>query len=842
MCKSLVCDRLLYRGPDDWLDIATGERHAAPDVSALRADAHERPAIADLVDRIGRAADAHDATGVRVMHLTLPMIAPRVVVAEAARGLSALGFVAVWAPAELPDGIRRVLMHRHLVLFSPEVAWDRAADARVRAWIRELTAASTRAHLLVILRHVHRGAVRPSAARGAAIVREHALALVPEPAERPADWSWRCLCESDAARTAILNGDLREAEATLQMLAAEAAIGHQELSDDVWRVRAELYFWQGRLHEADACVAKLRDDDADAACWRTLIRWAGGVCTLETVGANVSGRLAYLRAALAAERRLSAGDEDGARRDIRARRSSAPAPGRLERMVLDRLEDLCATDRPARASAVRAFVARSGAHGVWRWGRGGTAMNLIHGVSTLLEVVQDAADEYSALKRGCSWVRDQGRAEAAGIVADDGTRLIAGDAVETPELSDPDLRAAVAGGRGRTVANGPNAIVAAPVRYGGSTIGFAVVRGRSDAAEALAGAAKALASVCAPALRARLDALALRAASESRLPEILGRSPAIAALRESTARAATAPFPVLIEGESGTGKELVARAVHRLSPRRDRRFAALNCAALTDDLLEAELFGHTRGAFTGAVNPRAGLFEESHGSTLFLDEVAELSPRAQAKLLRVLQEREVRRLGEHLPRPVDVRVVAATNMPLAQAVCAGRFREDLLFRLAVIRLRVPPLRDRIEDVPLLAQAFWRTATAEAGKQVLLAADAVAALCRHHWPGNVRELQNVIAGLIVTAPARGRVGARQVAHVLASAGSATVVECDTTLEDARQALDRRMIAAALARHSGRCSTAARDLGLSRQGLVKAMKRLGLDGRTFKVQTANFKVQT
>jgi DNA-binding NtrC family response regulator len=842
MCESLVCDRFLYRGPDSWLDIATGEMRAAPDVAALREDTYERTVIADLVDRVLRAADVHDATGVRVMHLTLPGIAPGMFVAEAARGLSALGFVTVWAPAELPEGIRRGLMHRHLVLFSPEVAWDHAADTSVRAWIRELTAASTRAHLLVILRHVQHGVVPPSTTRGASLVRERALALVPERADRSADWSWRCLHEADAARKAILNGNLREAEATLQVLAAEAAIGGHELSEDVARVRAELYFWQGRVHEADACVSQLGDDDADAACWRTLISWAGDVCTLEAVGANVSGRLAYLQTALAAERRLSAGDREGARREIGARRSSAAAPEQLERMVLDHLEYMCANDRPAREAAVRALVARSGAHGLWRWGRGRTAMNLIHGVSTLLEVVQDAADEYSALRRGCSWARDQGRAEAAGIVADDGTRLIAGDAVETTELSDPDLRAAVAGGRGRTVANGPSAIVAEPVRYGGSTIGFAVVRGRSEAAEALAGAAKALASVCAPALRARLDALALRAASETRLPEILGRSPAIAALRESTARAAAAPFAVLIEGESGTGKELVARAVHRLSPRRDRRFAALNCAALTDDLLEAELFGHTRGAFTGAVNPRAGLFEESHGSTLFLDEVAELSPRAQAKLLRVLQEREVRRLGEHLPRPVDVRVVAATNTPLAQAVGAGHFREDLLFRLAVIRLRVPPLRDRIEDVPLLAQAFWRTATTEADKQVLLAADGIAALCRHHWPGNVRELQNVIAGLIVTAPARGRVGARHVAHVLASAGSATIVECDSTLEDARQALDRRMIAAALARHSGRCSTAARDLGLSRQGLVKAMKRLGLEGGSFKVQTAKLKVQT
>jgi DNA-binding NtrC family response regulator len=222
------------------------------------------------------------------------------------------------------------------------------------------------------------------------------------------------------------------------------------------------------------------------------------------------------------------------------------------------------------------------------------------------------------------------------------------------------------------------------------------------------------------------------------------------------------------------------------------------------------------------------LFEESHGSTLFLDEVAELSPRAQAKLLRVLQEREVRRVGDHLSRPVDVRVVAATNLPLAQAVGAGKFREDLLFRLAVVRIRVPPLRDRIEDIPLLAQAFWRSLAAETEKRALLGPDAIAALCRHRWPGNVRELQNVIAGLVVAAPTRGRVGARLVAQVLT--GSAPEGEpASVTLEAARQALERRMLLAALARHGGRPGVAARELGLSRQGLAKAMKRLGLETR-------------
>jgi transcriptional regulator with PAS, ATPase and Fis domain len=314
------------------------------------------------------------------------------------------------------------------------------------------------------------------------------------------------------------------------------------------------------------------------------------------------------------------------------------------------------------------------------------------------------------------------------------------------------------------------------------------------------------------------------AAGHHRLPEILGQSPSIAAVREAAARAASTTFPVLVEGESGTGKELVARAVHRLSARRDRRFLALNCAALTDDLVEAELFGHARGAFTGALNHRAGIFEESHGSTLFLDEVTELSPRAQAKLLRVLQEREVRRVGEHVPRPVDVRIVAATNVPLGQAVGAGKFREDLLFRLAVVRIGMPALRDRIEDVPALAQTFWRSLAADAGKRALLGPDAVAALCRYRWPGNVRELQNVIAALVVAAPTQGRVNARHVDQILSGHGGDE--RPHVTLERARAAFERHVVASALARNGGRCTRAARELGLSRQGLAKAMKRLSL----------------
>jgi two-component system response regulator HydG len=299
----------------------------------------------------------------------------------------------------------------------------------------------------------------------------------------------------------------------------------------------------------------------------------------------------------------------------------------------------------------------------------------------------------------------------------------------------------------------------------------------------------------------------------------------VAGVRDAIARAAVTSFPVLVEGESGTGKELVARALHRLGPRRDRRFTAVNCAAFTDELFEAELFGYARGAFTGAIGARAGLIEEAHEGTLFLDEVSDLSARAQAKLLRTLQEREVRRLGENISRGVDVRVISATNVPLAEAVGRGRFREDLMFRLAVVRIRVPPLRDRAEDIPLLAQAFWRQMAPGADKRVVLGPDAIAALCCHQWPGNIRELQNVLAQLIVLAPGRGRVGQRHVARVL-SADPPAAEPGSLSLDAGRRLFERRMIAAALVRHGGRRMAAARELGLTRQGLAKAIRRLDL----------------
>jgi DNA-binding NtrC family response regulator len=307
------------------------------------------------------------------------------------------------------------------------------------------------------------------------------------------------------------------------------------------------------------------------------------------------------------------------------------------------------------------------------------------------------------------------------------------------------------------------------------------------------------------------------------LAELLGSSEPIARVRQAIDRAASAPFPVVIEGESGAGKELVARAIHERSPRRARAFCAVNCAALTDDLFEAELFGHARGAFTGAIADRAGLFEEADGGTLFLDEVVELSARAQAKLLRALQEGEIRRIGETRPRRVDVRVIAAANRSLLTAVAAGSFRADLRFRLDVLRIEVPALRARPEDIAELARHFWRRAAGRVGSRAVLGTDTLAALARYDWPGNVRELQNALAALAVGGPARGLIRASALPAQIRLAEPGAIL----TLDEARHRFEAGFVRAAIARAGGSKGRAAADLGVTRQGLAKLLDRLGLD---------------
>ena len=367
--------------------------------------------------------------------------------------------------------------------------------------------------------------------------------------------------------------------------------------------------------------------------------------------------------------------------------------------------------------------------------------------------------------------------------------------------------------------------VAVPVRSAGRLIAALAARWPVDRRPGT-GAAQTLAitaAIAAPRVETFLSRARDLSHASIRIPELVGISAAMNDLRHAIERAARAPFAVLIEGESGVGKELAARAIHHLGPRRERPFCDINCAALPDELLESELFGHAKGAFTGAVSDKAGLFEQADGGTLFLDEVADLSPRAQAKLLRVLQQQEVRRVGETFTRKIDVRVVAAANRDLRVEAAAGRFRADLLFRLDVIHLRIPPLRDRPEDIPLLARHCWESAAARVASQATLTHGVLAALARHAWPGNVRELQNVISALAVAAPARGAVRASLLpAAITASAGRA-----GGPLADARLAFERAFVSSALARAGGSRTRAASELGLSRQGLLKTMARLGLE---------------
>ncbi len=330
------------------------------------------------------------------------------------------------------------------------------------------------------------------------------------------------------------------------------------------------------------------------------------------------------------------------------------------------------------------------------------------------------------------------------------------------------------------------------------------------------------AAIAAPRVEALLTDARDTARASTSIPELVGSSAAMGEVRRAIARAATAPFSVLIEGESGAGKELVARAVHQLGPRRERRFCDVNCAALPDDLLESELFGHARGAFTGAVTERAGLFEDADGGTVFLDELPDLSPRGQAKLLRVLQQQEVRRIGETFSRAIDVRLVTATNRDMKTEVAGGRFRQDLLYRLDVIRICIPPLRDRPEDIPVLATHFWSSSAPRVGSTATLTHGVLAELSRYHWPGNVRELQNVMAALAVAAPARGLVRASLLPAAITGAVSVT----SRRLADARMQFDRRCVEVALARAGGSRTRAAAELGLSRQGLLKTMARIGI----------------
>jgi two-component system nitrogen regulation response regulator NtrX len=322
------------------------------------------------------------------------------------------------------------------------------------------------------------------------------------------------------------------------------------------------------------------------------------------------------------------------------------------------------------------------------------------------------------------------------------------------------------------------------------------------------------------ALRARVDAQYL----------MVGESSVMVTLREQVATAAPTNGRVLIFGENGTGKELVARNIHAMSRRRTAPFVEVNCAAIPEELIESELFGHVRGAFTGAVADRRGKFEAAHGGTIFLDEIGDMSLKTQAKVLRVLQEQVMEAVGGSVQIRVNARVLAATNKDLPTEIRAGRFREDLYFRLNVVPVFVPPLRERVEDIPLLADHFMAMLAREYGRRPkIFDADAVVALQRYPWPGNVRELRNLVERLMIMVPG-DRVSSRDLSFLDRSAAVEAIPSGRHTaiapLHHARDEFEKQYILRALAHQHGNMSRTAEVLGVERSNLYKKMRAFGI----------------
>ncbi len=320
----------------------------------------------------------------------------------------------------------------------------------------------------------------------------------------------------------------------------------------------------------------------------------------------------------------------------------------------------------------------------------------------------------------------------------------------------------------------------------------------------------------------------LREVAESRY-QMVGSSPALQAVRELIAKVGPTAARVLITGENGTGKELVARGLHEASPRRDQAFVEVNCAAIPSELIESELFGHMKGSFTGAFADRAGKFEQADGGTLFLDEVGDMSLSAQSKLLRVLQEGVVTRIGGSKSIEVDVRVLAATNKDLEVEIAEGRFREDLLYRLNVVPIEVPALRDRLEDIPPLVAHFAGQLAAGAGVPgKKFAEDAIRRLQSRQWPGNIRELRNAVERALILAP--GKVVTPADVDRLLPAGnggqSAGEAGGEQTFETFKQEAEKNFLALKLREHDWNVSETARALKMPRSNLYKKIERYGL----------------
>lgn len=302
---------------------------------------------------------------------------------------------------------------------------------------------------------------------------------------------------------------------------------------------------------------------------------------------------------------------------------------------------------------------------------------------------------------------------------------------------------------------------------------------------------------------------------------LLGTSRPMQAVFDAIRKVATSNVPVLILGESGTGKEMAARAIHQKSSRKDGPFVAINCSAIPETLLESELFGHEKGAFTGAHAQRLGRIETANGGTLFLDEIGEIPLPLQVKLLRFLQEQRIQRVGGRQDIQIETRVIAATNADLKKGMSAGTFREDLFYRLSVVQIIMPTLRERESDIHLLAQAFLQRFAAQSKKTGLtFDRGAVRALNDHAWPGNVRELENCVRRAVVMAEGK-RLTVQDLDLAPSAIGSAS------TLKEAREAAEREIVERVLRKHSGKITVAAAELGISRPTLYELMEKLGIN---------------
>ncbi len=314
-------------------------------------------------------------------------------------------------------------------------------------------------------------------------------------------------------------------------------------------------------------------------------------------------------------------------------------------------------------------------------------------------------------------------------------------------------------------------------------------------------------------------------------PRLIGRSKLMTGVDRLISQVAPGATTVLIRGESGTGKELVARTIHARSGRASGPFVAVNCAALPESVVESELFGHEKGAFTGAIQQRSGRFERAHGGTLFLDEIGDLPPAIQVKLLRVLQERQIERVGGSRPVSIDVRVVAATHQPLEGLIQAGSFREDLYYRLNVFPVHLPPLRDRGADILMLADFFVERFARVHNKEIRrISTPAIDALMGYHWPGNVRELENIMERAVLLSVDRV-IHSHHLPPTLQTA-EASDTQLQGTLQGMLDAYEREILLEALKSHRGNCASAARALGVTERVMGLRVRRYGIDWRRFR----------